>query len=147
MFDTLKVVNTTTVKKAKNGREYKILTFAKQIIVPLGLTSTMINSSIVGKRIVWSEFTDDKGNFFKGDVAFNANVGDLFVGTIQKVNTTEYMVGENKVTSYTAVLFDTEMFDATSYINSQLKQVKACIVDENGVPTCEDNLKSEFAVV
>ena len=142
----LKITHISEIIPAKNGRPYCTVRFESSNSQPDG---TPILSAIgEGTRTVFAAFQDKEGNDFKADQLFTliargqAKVGMLIEGQVVKVRTTPYRIlgSDFDSQSYTCVIFSHE--DMIAYINKQLKNNYACVVDEYGVVTApEQTLK------
>lgn len=147
-LEMLKVINVSEIKTDKRGRNYQTVKFQKYSAVAVGNNSVMVASDLVGTRNFHAEFTDTNNRVWAADAHFgNITNGMMIAGTIQTVNTTPYLIGENKVTKYKAVLLEKDFADIISAINQQLKQHNACVVDEMGTLTQPDNLKKSEVTV
>lgn len=145
----LKVISVSNVMQAKNNRPYCVVKFESRNSMPDG---TPVLSAIgIGTRTVFADFTDEKGNEFKGDPLFNqitsgqAKPGSLIEGQIVKVRTTPYRIAgsDNDACFYTCVVFGHE--DMTSYINKRLKDSYACVIDEHGYLTAPEQTEKPVA--
>lgn len=133
----------TGISKKEAGKHdcpYYTLEFRQINMLPNGQE---VFTALKGKRNVFGEYKNAENEVFKAESTFELvnegllKVGARFAGDIAKFNTTEYMVEGNKVTSYTCVVFEGE--NAIKVANRHLKPLKACVVDENGLLTAEEN--------
>lgn len=141
-LDTLKVISVNPIKTDKRGREYQTVKFQKLGIVSVGNSSVLVPSDLTGTRNFYKDFTDADGKFWAGDAHFgNLTIGSIIMGSIVSANTTAYKINDKEVTRYKAVLLEKDMTDVTSALNTLLKPLGACVVDEFGTATKPENLK------
>ena len=144
----LKVVSVGDLKKDKRGREYYSVSF--RLISMVGGISVLSNQKPI-TRVIWGAFTDNEGREFPADGLFTAlkdkelAIGGLVEGQIVRVSTSNYEIDGKTVNSLTTVVFSNE--DLVKQVNSQLKQNKAVMKDDDGNNTADvEQFKTTEAV-
>lgn len=139
----LRIIAVGALKNSENGNPYMVIKFEPKYMLADG---TPIGSAILeGTRTVFGPHKDDKGNEFKGDGLFKSisegqfKVGNLVEGQLCRVTTTPYNIPgtDREVSSYTCALFAHE--NLREYVNKQLKDSYACMIDGDYV-TAPDQL-------
>lgn len=104
-----------------------------------GINSWDVTTPIATKatRRLFGGMINTAGDKMKDAALFGKlNVGDVVAGTIERFDTTEYMIGENTVNHITIFVFEGE--DAISVANRQLGQNGACVmIDGKATATSE----------
>lgn len=137
----LKIVSIGEVQTGTSGRKFRKVGF-KSIYLVAEMKITKNQAPV--SRNIFDDFTDEAGKQFKGDQLFKdlnnkeQELGGFVEGQITTFNTTAYQVNNNEVYSFTCVVFSNE--DAVKVANNNLKANKACVVDENGVPTVDEKV-------
>jgi len=133
-MNLIEVVSVSEIKTAKTGRAFKTVTF-KELDKQVQLNGKTINvksNNPNRTRNIWDEGATEDGVAIKADPLYDTiKVGDVIEGAFHTVSTTDYTIGSGEyartVNVYSCVVFSNE--DATKYINRQLKNVKANVVD------------------
>lgn len=139
----LKVTQLGQIETASNNRKYIVAKFKPVAYMPTG--QAVNNNQQVVTRLLWDEFTDEKGNVFKADPLFtdvatkNLNVGDLVEGNVVRVDTTPYDLNGRTATSTTLVVFSNE--DVVTVANRALANNHACVVTDDGILTKPEQTK------
>ncbi len=135
----LKVINIQR-KVNKNGVEYAVVRFNQ--ITQFGDKTVLSNRSTT--RNLQDESILPDGSIIKADPLFTAiKTGEQVVGTfvdgeIKTVNTTEYILNDRSIKSYTGVVFGGENY--LTLFNRHLRKMGAIVVNEHGELTEEIEL-------
>ena len=115
------VINSITTGTDKNNQEFKMIEF--QAVTFIG---TREIKGEVRKHIVYPNRTV-AGQEIKGYANYyNVQVGDFVEGSIQRMETTGYKIGENTVNHITVVVFAGE--NPVTVANSNLKRYQASVL-------------------
>jgi len=122
----LKIVSISETQQDKNGRKYIKCTFQPLTVLASGMKITSNQHPLT--RVLWEKNADGKfgDQLFYDITSGQVSVGDGVEGATMTYNTTEYQVGDNKVTTYSFAYFACE--NPETYANRQLKANKASIV-------------------
>jgi len=130
MQSFLRVTNVVT-KTAPNGRVYQTITFNQFTMIG----SKEVKSRLTRTRNVWGIGSTKENESISADPYFQTlTTGDIVEGNVFTYNTTSYRVGDNTVSQWTGVIFSDEK-DGVKYVNNQLKNQGACVIDEHGQMT------------
>jgi hypothetical protein len=144
-MQVLQINSVDDVQEASNGRKFRKVSF-KAITYFGGMKITKNQKAI--PRIMWDSFKDEtSGKTFQADQLFldlqsgEQGLGGAVEGQVVTFNTTPYQIGENQVHTYSCVVFSNE--NGYKVANNQLKQQKACVVDDEGNRTAPENLVND----
>jgi hypothetical protein len=91
-------------------------------------------------RYLFSGMINSEGARMKDGILFNKlNIGDIVAGTIERFDTTPYMIGDNTVNHITTFVFDGE--DAITVANRSLGQHGACVLIDGKVTATSEQLE------
>jgi len=126
----IQVLSVSEVKTAKNGRLFQTVIFkelAKQINLGGRMVDVKSNNS-TRTRNIWGAGVTPDGVEIKAEALFqNLKAGDVVEGGFHTVATTDYLIGDRTVNTYSCVVFSNE--NVNSYANRQLKQSEATVVN------------------
>lgn len=142
-MQVLKIQSVGDVQEASNLRKFRKLTLSS--VKFFGNAKITTNQKPL-TRLVWDDFKDESGKVFKGDQLFKdlnsgeQQAGGYVEGETYTFNTTPYQIGDNQATTFSCVVFSNE--NPLKVANNHLKQNKACVIDNDGVLTAEENTKN-----
>lgn len=133
-MNLIQVVSVSEIKTAKTGRNFKTVTFKeldKQVVLN-GKTINVKSNNPNRTRNIWGEGVTTDGEVIKADPLYDTiQVNDVVEGSFHTVSTTDYTIGSGEtartVNSYSCVVFSNE--DLVKYVNRQLKNVEANVID------------------